>query len=45
MVIKNRELQDAQRELSDKFFELEAALERVRQLEAYPDLHALQEDS
>ena len=33
MVIKNRELQDTQRELSEKVFELEVALERVRQLE------------
>jgi two-component system cell cycle response regulator len=33
MVLKNRELQDTQRELSEKVVELEEALERVRQLE------------
>ena len=33
MVVKNRELRDTQIELSEKVFELEAALERVRQLE------------
>lgn len=33
MVLRNRELQDTQRELSEKVVELEEALEKVRQLE------------